>query len=163
MVGFNMIDYTDIFTKSVSYLNLFLCRMSQENNRPTYSSIKTARPTGDQPKGEVQVNNQHKQIITKTMQHIKEYLKICHDLSSSYCDVFNRKMMEDIETLEEVIIRSAPAQFDEDPSKISKLFERIMASLNASSARLMNLIVESKRQQLIGAYKVFFYVYNCIR
>ena len=91
------------------------------------------------------------------MQHIKEYLKICHDLSSSYCDVFNRKMMEEIETIEEVI-RSAPAQFDEDPSKISNLFERIMASLNASSARLMYLIVESKRQQLIGAYKVYSYV-----
>ena len=133
--------------------------MPQENDRPTYNSIKEERPTGDQhPKGDAQVNNQQKkQIISKTMQHIKEYLKICHDLSSSYCDVFNRKMMEEIETIEEVI-RSAPAQFDEDPSKISNLFERIMASLNASSARLMYLIVESKRQQLIGAYKVYSYV-----
>lgn len=129
--------------------------MQRENDRSRYSSIKGQRPTDEHPssKGGIQMENQYKQITTQTMQNIKEYLKMCADLSSSY-DIFNKKMVEDIEDMEKAI-RSAPAQFAEDPLKISNLLERVMASLNAPSARLMNLVVESKRRQLIEAYKVY--------
>ena len=86
-----------------------------------------------------------------TMKENKEYInKMYEDLSLSY-DTLTKEMMEDVETMEKVLLSS---HHDEDPSKTFDFLERLKSSLNAPSYLLMEVMVKAKRQQLVEAHKV---------
>ncbi len=88
---------------------------------------------------------------SKSMKENKEYLKDMYDdLASSY-DTLTREMMEDVETMEKVLLST---HHDEDPSKAFDFLERLKSSLNAPSYLLMEVMVKTKRQQLTEAHKV---------